>query len=169
MEKDNRPNILFLLNDHQVHYGHGMQGVRIQRPRFDSFAGVREPLEGKEAAGETMAQRGQSFPWRLLNLESVYSYGRIIRIGLRLAWKHRRESGWGRFRSSWGRFVFDTGEHRCWCIMESLGLSAWLRRSILILCRMKGAMWRAESGPLHWSLRRSLRGGMIFGFHLQRF
>lgn len=43
MEKDNRPNILFLLNDHQVHYGHGMQGVRIQRPRFDSFAkeGVR--------------------------------------------------------------------------------------------------------------------------------
>ena len=38
-----KPNIIFILNDHQVNYGHGNQGVRIKRPVFDRFAseGVR--------------------------------------------------------------------------------------------------------------------------------
>ena len=38
-----RPNILFLLNDHQVNWGHGNQGVKIKRPVFDRFAseGIR--------------------------------------------------------------------------------------------------------------------------------
>lgn len=41
--KKERPNLIFILNDHQVNYGHGKQGVRIKRPVFDRFAaeGVR--------------------------------------------------------------------------------------------------------------------------------
>lgn len=38
-----RSNIIYILNDHQVNYGHGNQGVRIKRPVFDRFAqeGIR--------------------------------------------------------------------------------------------------------------------------------
>ena len=41
--KNKKPNIIYILNDHQVNYGHGSQGVRIKRPVFDKFAseGVR--------------------------------------------------------------------------------------------------------------------------------
>ena len=41
---DERPNILFLFNDHQIHYRHGWDvGPRPLRPRFEAFAaqGIR--------------------------------------------------------------------------------------------------------------------------------
>jgi arylsulfatase A-like enzyme len=41
---EDRPNILFLFNDHQIHYRHGWDaGPRPQRPRFETFAaqGIR--------------------------------------------------------------------------------------------------------------------------------
>ena len=37
----NKPNIIFILNDHQAYYGHGEMagGPKIQRPNYEKFAG----------------------------------------------------------------------------------------------------------------------------------
>ena len=46
-----KPNILFLLNDHQAYYRHGWDGgAKVQRPHFDRLAaGGLSPIRRGEA------------------------------------------------------------------------------------------------------------------------
>ncbi|MEZ4621792.1 MAG: hypothetical protein R2867_40675 [Caldilineaceae bacterium] len=54
----NRPNILMLVNDHQVHYRHGWDGgVRPLRPNFD-----RGPLRACALIGPIVPSRSVARP-----------------------------------------------------------------------------------------------------------